>query len=189
MSTCAKAEPLWINLSIREQAAASILGWDINKWEDGETPTIGYKKWEELNEIEKAAAIGLGYMQYEWNLEVLSACQRRDYNKERLNVRSIWLNSSDAQKLPQAINDFKRLHKNISNSSSEIDPPSINRQIGQFDLANKTSHISSVSFGNLDKVRQSESSSVIQSLKPLSPVSLEGSLEHGNLQAERASSF
>ena len=203
---CAKQESLWINLTIKEQAAASILGWDINKWEDGETPTIGYNNWENLNEIEIAAAIFIGYKEDEWNLEALSARHRRDFNKERLRVRSIWENSSDAQELPQAIEDFKRSYMNILNPPSVFHPPSINRQVGQFNLSSRSTlssselsgssdvllHHSSMDFGRLGKLRQAGSSSFTESIKPVSPASPASpdcSLENKNQELVRSSSF
>ena len=59
----------WKFLTDNERAAAMLLGWDCQIWNDGTCPAKGMLLWRSLCRAEKTAAVSLGYYEDLWDTE------------------------------------------------------------------------------------------------------------------------
>ena len=71
MTCYAKELSQWKYLTNDERAAAMLLGWDCQIWNEGMCPLKGELLWRALSDEEKNAGMMLGYNEQLWDTEVM----------------------------------------------------------------------------------------------------------------------
>jgi len=57
----------WADLSSKEKALWTLLGWQQDAWDRNEAPASADKVWKDLNYQEQRAAMDLGFTEDIWN--------------------------------------------------------------------------------------------------------------------------
>ena len=65
----AKDKGSWSELTSAEQGAASVLGWDGEMWDRGDSPAAVHCGWAALGSERQEPAALLGYNEVEWDVE------------------------------------------------------------------------------------------------------------------------
>ena len=65
----AKDKGSWSELTSAEQGTASVLGWDGDMWDRGDSPTAVHCDWAALGSERQEQAALLGYNEVEWDVE------------------------------------------------------------------------------------------------------------------------
>jgi len=97
----------WNTLTISEMAAATILGWNPQSWEEGESNLNSLVTWENLSQNEKRAITILGYTIPQWDNEVQNERSKTLYQEQRREARNNWEKTDEPLKVNNFIENFE----------------------------------------------------------------------------------